>query len=179
MKQISELIDVVRHARERVIATVNGWNAEQAAFKPDSGAWSAPEIVEHLYETEFFVYSALWTGIEGLKVNKPMWEGEHVNRGLPTEVAAAEYLNGRFKVPPGGEPNVGGTLQFWIGALSSCQTMLERLGMALQEVDREVVFPHFVAGPLDERQWIEMINLHMDRHRLQIERLRTSKGFPV
>lgn len=178
MKEISHLASAARQARERVIKTVSGWSAEQAAFKPDPDTWSAQEILEHLYGTEFFVYSTLWMGLEGLKVNQPIWQGEHTNRGLPTEVAAAEYQAGKFKVPQGGEPKLGGSLHFWIGAFSSCQTILERLGAALKEINQELIFPHFVAGPLDAKQWIEMLTLHMDRHRLQIERLRTANGFP-
>jgi len=178
MNEIPEIVDAVQRARERVLETVADWSAEQAAFKPDSDRWSAQELLEHLYMTEFLVYGTLWRGIEGLKMNKPIWTGEHVNRGLPIEVAAAEYLMGKFKVPKGGEPKTGGSLEFWIGAFASCQTMLEWLGVALEEMSGELVFPHFVVGPLDAKQWIEMVTRHMDRHRLQIENLRTAEEFP-
>jgi hypothetical protein len=179
MKRISELVDVVERARERVLETVAGWSAEQAAFKPCPEVWSASEVLEHLYASEFIVLNLLWRGIDGLRANRPVWDKEHTNRGRSIDAIAAVFVAGKFKAHPRTEVKVGGPLSFWIGALEACQPMLERTGSALEDVDREaIVFPHFVVGPLDANQWVPFLGLHLDRHRLQIEKLRTAEGFP-
>jgi hypothetical protein len=179
MKEIPELVDIVQRAREQVLETVAGWSAEQGAFKPCPEAWSASEVLEHLYAAEFTVLNQLWRGIDGLRASRPLWDGEHANRGRSIEAIAAVFIPAKFKAHPKTEVKVGGPLSFWMGALDACQPMLERLGSALEKVDREaIVFPHFVVGPLDANQWVPFLGLHLDRHRLQIERLRAAEGFP-
>ena len=180
MKPMSELVDVMRQDRARVIETVAGWSAEQGAFRPRPEAWSASEVLEHLYAAEFFVINLLWRGIDGVRVNRPIWDGQHTNRGRSIEVLVAVFAVGKYKAHPKTEATIGGTLPFWAGALDSCQPMLERLGSALQEVDQEaIIFPHFIVGPMDANQWIQFMRFHLNRHWAQIERLRTIEGFPA
>jgi hypothetical protein len=179
MKEVSDLVDVLQQARERLLKTVAGWSREQGAFKPCPEVWSASEVLEHLYASEFIVFNLLWREIDDLRANGPVSELEHANRGLSAEAVAAPFMSVKFKAHPMTEPRVGGPLGFWMGALDSCQPMLEELGSALEKVDREaIIFPHFIVGPLDANQWVPFMGLHMDRHRLQIERLREAEGFP-
>jgi hypothetical protein len=180
MKPILEVVDSVRQARVAFLETVASWNAEQGAFKPSAECWSASEVVEHVYASEFIVVNRLWTGIDGLRSNQPLWAGEHTNRGCSVEVVATVFETGKYKSPPVVDAKVGGPLAFWREALDSCQPLLNRLGSALENVDQEkIFFPHFVVGPLDANQWIEFLGLHLNRHRRQIERLRALEGFPA
>jgi hypothetical protein len=42
----------------------------------------------------------------------------------------------------------------------------------------EVVFPHYLSGPLVARQWLAFLRFHLDPHRAQVERVRESADFP-
>jgi hypothetical protein len=179
MKSMSDFVNEMQQDRARILETVATWSAEQGAFKPHPEAWSASEVLEHLYASEFIVMNVLWSGIDGLRINSPIWNGEHTNRGLSVEAVVVQFESGKFKSHPATEVKIGGALAFWAEALDSCQPMLERLASALQNVDAgAIVFPHFIAGPMDANQWIPFMRLHLNRHRAQIERLRTMPGFP-
>ena len=179
MKPVSEF-GAMRQARARVLETVAGWSVEQGAFRPHPDAWTASEVLEHLYAAEFIVINLLWRGIDGLRVNSPIWDGEHTNRGRSIEAVVTPFAGGKYKAHPKTEVQVGGTLPFWAGALDSCQPMLQRLGSALQDVDQEaIVYPHFVVGPMDANQWIQFMCFHLNRHWAQIERLRKIERFPA
>ena len=180
MEPILELVDTVKQARTELLDAVAGWSTEQGAFKPCADEWSASQIVEHVYNSEFRVINTLWKGIDGLKTNRPIWCGEPVNRGARVEALVAKLAGGKFKSPEAVEPKVGGPLLFWCSALDACQLPLSRLGSALQDVDQEAIFyPHFLLGPLDANQWFQFVGRHLHRHRRQIERLRACEDFPV
>jgi hypothetical protein len=179
-KSLSEAIDEMEQSRAELLELVSGWTAEQAAFRPDPEAWSASEVMEHLHTVEFRVTNRLWAGIDGVRLNQPIWTGEHTNRGCSIETVVADFEQGKYKTPPAGDVKIGGPLPFWVAALDACQPVLNRLRPALQQAGPErIVFPHHVVGPLDGEQWIPFLRFHLNRHRKQIERLRTMDGFPA
>jgi hypothetical protein len=58
----------------------------------------------------------------------------------------------------------------------SCHTVRERLGTLLQGLELEdVVFPHFLSGPLDAKQRLEFLRFHIG----QIEEVNRSFGGPA
>ena len=82
------------------------------------------------------------------------------------------------RAPPNATPQADGPLAYWTTCLECCQPVLERLGTALDGLDlAEVIFPHFLSGPLDARQRLEFLRWHLDHHRRQIEEIRATPAF--
>lgn len=98
--------------------------------------------------------------------------GEHINRGLPIEEVIARTWKEKESAPPIATPHIGGPLPFWIEYYGSCQNVLEQLGKTLQGLNlEEVVYPHFLSGPLDSKQRLQFLRFHIDRHAGQIGRV--------
>jgi hypothetical protein len=75
-------------------------------------------------------------------------------------------------------PMLGGPLAYWKEAFALCERLLEALHPALEGLDVEnVIYPHFISGPLDLGQRLEFRRFHMDRHLGQIERVKQTPGF--
>ena len=146
---------------------------------PDAGEWSVNELLEHLFLAEYSGVSKIWGAAEGWHRGRPVWTGEHTNRGQSIEQIIERTWKPKEKAPPIATPHIGGPLPFWMESLHSCQTLLERLIPVLDGADLEaIIFPHFLSGPLDARQRLEFLRFHLDRHQKQIERVKGSYGFP-
>jgi hypothetical protein len=81
--------------------------------------------------------------------------------------------------PPSAAPHFGGPLQAWSAALRTLSPMLRDLATELRGQNLEdIVFPHFLSGPLDARQRLEFLAFHLRRHHAQVQRVVASPGFP-
>jgi DinB superfamily len=174
---IESLILSVLDSRNRAIKAVQGLSPDQAAAKPAEDCWSVNEILEHLVLAEHSGLSKIWAAADGVRKGRPVWIGEHTNRGLPIDEIVARTWKPRELAPPIACPHIGGPINYWIEYFRSCHTVLERLGTSLQGLELEdVVFPHFLSGPLDAKQRLEFLRFHIDRHIAQIEGVKRSFG---
>ena len=179
MKELDQLIGAVARARGHFLASVDGLNPEQAAFKPEATRWSVQEVTEHIVRAEEAGIVGIWWALEGYLQEKPVWTGEPVNRGLSIEDVVARTWQPKEQVPEIAVPQWGRSLSYWIACLRSKQMVLEELGHALAGVPLElVIYPHPISGPLDVRQRLAFLRFHLDRHREQVEHLKREVGFP-
>jgi hypothetical protein len=179
MKGTPELIPEVAAARFRVVRAVNSLTVEQGAFKPGPDRWSIQEVVEHLVLAEQAGIQRIWQAAEGVRRGQPVWTGEPVHRGLPIEEIIAKTWEPKETAPPNATPQGSGPLACWVACLEGCQPVLEALGQTLRGLDlSQVIFPHFLSGPLDARQRLEFLRFHMDRHLRQIQAIKDDSGFP-
>ncbi|HEX5506797.1 MAG TPA: DinB family protein [Thermomicrobiales bacterium] len=179
MATVSGLIADVVAARERVTAAVEGMTPAQAAFRPGPGEWSATEVIEHLVLAEQSGINRIWQAAEGQRLGRPVWSGEPVHRGLPIEEIIAKTWRDKEQAPTNATPQAGGPLAYWVACLRACQPVLETLGAALAGLDlSEVIFPHFLSGPLDAYQRLEFLRWHLDHHRRQLDDLTAAPGYP-
>lgn len=179
MSDVHRLVQRVEAARAMVVASVHGWSTAQGAWKPAPDAWSAQQVIEHLFLAEVGGITKIWAAADEVRAGKA-WTGELPHRGKPIEQVVEETWGGTVTAPQVATPFLGGTLDAWVAALRTLTPMLAALGARLEGVDLEtVVFPHALSGPLDARQRLEFLRFHMDRHRAQIGRIRESAGFPA
>jgi hypothetical protein len=178
--KINQGINCISFARARIVETMNDWNLEQGAFKPCPGSWSASEIVEHLYWSEFRILNTIWRLKEECTwIGPPFPTSPHQNHGRSVDELTEPFREQKLQAPTLVAPTVGGPFTFWINALKASETVLERLPSVVDgAVLERIVFPHFAVGPLDGMQWLGFISFHMDRHRQQIARLKEMEGFP-
>jgi DinB superfamily len=179
MQTAQDLINKVAEARRKVIATIANLTPAQASFKPVPEEWSVLENIEHVVLAEISGVSKIWQAADSFREGTPVFTGVHTNHGLSIDEVVARTWKPKEIAPPIATPHIGGPLQYWITYCESCQSVLDRLGTALHGLDlQQVIFPHFLSGPLDARQRLEFLRFHLDRHRAQILRLLDHESFP-
>jgi hypothetical protein len=176
--QVRQLVESTEQSRTALLELVSGLRSDQAAFRPAEGAWSITEILEHLYLAELSGVTKIWAALERWRAGY-RWDGDLPNRGQTIEEVVAATWQPREVAPPIATPHVGGPLAAWVAGLRSLRAVLQDLAAALEGVPLgEVVFPHYLSGPLDARQRLAFLRFRIDRHRAQVERVRASADFP-
>ena len=176
---VEELISKVAFARKNFIASCSGLDYEQAHFKSSPESWSITEIAEHMVWAEQGGINGIWKTIEGIRIGKPIWTGEAIHHGLPIEQIIERTWKEKEMVPETAKPRWGGSLEFWIISLNSCQSLLVALNAALKGLDPEqVIYPHIISGPLNVIQRMEFLRFHLERHQKQIENIKADPAFP-
>jgi hypothetical protein len=179
MENLNELIGQVAVARQRLIKTASGLSPAQAQFKSSTETWSITDNVEHLVWAEQGAINGMWRALEGFKNNAPIWKGECIHHGLSIEEVVDRTWQSKEKAPEIARPKWGGPTEFWILSLNNCQPLLESLGNALAGFDLEkIIHPHPISGPINILQRMEFLRFHLDRHREQIENIKSDPGFP-
>lgn len=179
MDNVPQLIEAVEQAREQFIATVSNLSFEQVSFKPEPDAWSITENTEHIVRAEQSGLMGIWKALDGIKRNKPVWSGEKIHDGLSIEAIVEKTWQPQEKVPEIAAPYWGGSIAYWIALLKAQTQLLHELGEALVGFDIEsIVYPHPISGPLDVRQRLEFLRFHLNRHQVQVERLKQHVDYP-
>ena len=179
MTEVEALILLVEDARGQLLYVVDGLSDEQAAFKPAPDQWSIVEVVEHLYLAELSGVAKIWAARDALRAGRG-WRDARPNRGQHIEAIIDATWKPREVAPPIATPHIGGPLAFWVACTRSLTPVLAALGAQLEDVALdEIVFPHFLSGPLDGRQRLEFLRFHLERHLKQIDAIRASAGFPA
>ncbi len=179
LAEVRKLSDGVRAARERLIRELEGLSAAQGAFMPGPEAWSVAEVVEHLVWAEQSGLNKMWVALAAARRGEPVWVGEHPERRSPIETIIERTWRPKEQAPAIAEPSWGGPLSYWLAFFGLCQTLTEAVAAEIraEELD-EVVYPHYLSGPLTLRQRLEFIRYHIERHRLQIESILALPDFP-
>jgi hypothetical protein len=176
---IRERINAIWVSRGNLLETMTGWDESQASFKPTPDMWSASEVLEHVYLSEFRILRRIWSMQEGANL-EPELAVEHTNRNRSAEEIVAAAKDSKYISPEAVTPTGTGSFTFWMEALKANQFLVDKLSRRLRADDaKKIVFPHFAIGPLDAVQWLGFISFHMERHRLQIEYVKLSKDFPL
>lgn len=166
---LDPLLADVAAARVRYINFVQQLTEEQAQYKPAPDVWSAVEITEHLFWAEHGGVWGMWRALQAYRDGKPVWTGEHNNRGRSIEEIIDHTWQPKEQVPASAAPRMGGTLAFWCASLLSLQQPLEAFGQAVANEELEaIIHPHLISGPLDIRQRFAFLRFHIDRHRGQV-----------
>jgi hypothetical protein len=178
MSEVREIVASVYAARTAVLDAVCGLSPEQAAFRLSENDWSTTQILEHLVLAEMSTVSRIWAAAERAQGGEP-WQGSLPNQGRSIEEIVAATWQPREQACEPVSPRLGGSLNAWISALRSLQWVLQDLATAIEDVDLgSIVLPNILSGPLDARQRLEFLRLHLQRHLSQINRLKANKAFP-
>jgi hypothetical protein len=139
-----------------------------------------PVFTEHIVRAEWGGINGMWKAVDGAETGTPAWDGDPCHRGKSIEQIVTETWQEKEQVPPVAAPTWGGPLAFWIAALQANEGVLRALGGALERHDLEAIhYPHPISGPLDMRQRLEFLRFHLDRHRDQVEELKSHPAFPA
>ena len=173
--QLDSLLERIARSRTAFITAVDKLTDEQARLKPAPAEWSVLEITEHMVWAEQIGVCGMFNAIQALKSGTPIWKGTSPNAGLTIEEIVAKTWQPKEVVPKVAEPRWGGSLQYWITCLKNAQLTLVELQQLAEDVDLTVaIYPHPISGPMDIIQRLEFLSFHLDRHRDQVERVKSA-----
>lgn len=176
---LQQLVESVEHARDNLLASVATLTETQGAFQPSPDQWSVAQILEHLYLAELGGITKMWAALNDFRAGK-RWSEALPNRGKSIDAIVAATWKPREAAPPVATPHFGGPLTAWCAALRLLPALLRALADELEgQPLGEIVFPHFLCGPLDVHQRLEFLRFHIERHTAQVSRVRGSHGFPA
>jgi DinB superfamily len=178
MSEARRLIDAATLARDRVVRAVEQLSPAQAAFKPAPYEWSITENVEHLAIVEVRYANRIWAAADGVRTGRPLWPGEPIHRGRTIEELAAAW-GPNLQTVDEARPRLGGPLDFWVAALRNGAGLIAALEPVLDGLDLGAVIVPHVTGPLDARQRLGLVRLHLEMHLVQIQGVQAAPGYPA
>ncbi|HXJ17018.1 MAG TPA: DinB family protein [Candidatus Polarisedimenticolia bacterium] len=167
--------DYLHKTSENLLGATRGLSQSQLAFRPAPDRWSIAQCLEHIIVVENFVHDRI---VDALRQpadssKRSAYEGK--------DEALIERIVGRVEraqapeiVHPAGRwPHDRLLPEFRAARGRSLDLVAKTTAQP-----RQCFFPHPVFGPLDCYQWMLLIGAHGDRHRIQIEEVAASPGFP-
>jgi len=177
MNTTSQLLHEIAVARQQYIAALTDFDALQAQWKPSPDHWSAVDITEHLFWAEQGSILGMWRTLLGIREGTLSYEEPSPNDGLSIDAVIERTWKEKELVPAVAAPRMGGPLPFWSEALAGLQPILASFGELLHNDDlARKAHPHPISGPLTFGQRLAFLRFHIDRHRLQVETLKTLRA---
>jgi uncharacterized damage-inducible protein DinB len=166
------LLDRLARLRQAVLAEANGLSGEELVHRPETGAWSVLDVVEHLVRVEEAILSRV-------RKRDPRTWREAVRARLALVLISASFVIGRrFRVPVQAVVPLGGVTLMdlggrWEAAQAALRRTLEDFGPA--DYARPLMRHPFL-GLLTPVETLTFLVRHTAHHRRQIARIRRSKG---
>jgi hypothetical protein len=153
--------DYLHKTSENLLGATRGLSQSQLAFRPAPDRWSIAQCLEHIIVVENFVHDRIVDeGKDEALIERIV--------GRVERAQAPEIVH-----PAGRWPHDRLLPEFRVARGRSLDLVAKTTAQS-----RQYFFPHPVFGPLDCYQWVLLIGAHGDRHRIQIEEVAASPGFP-
>jgi len=177
LSTVRSLVDEVGASRAGIARLVDDLSIDDGNAKPAPEAWSASQVLEHLVWAELGGLNSMMVALDAWRRGDPVWKEANPNRDEDIETIIRNTWRTKEKAPESAEPKWGGPLPYWVAVHRSCQAVVEDVaGRIEQDELDEVVFPHFLSGPLTMRQRLGFLRYHMQHHVPQIEGIRRHLG---
>lgn len=169
-------IDTLQSTQALLHQAVSSLSPTQLTYRPGADRWSVAECVEHIVLVERGIFRAIQGSMTlpaepekraEIRVSDVDVIKAVRSRTMPI-VAPAPF------VPTGRYGDTEATLQVFDQQRTAVIDYLQTLAGDL----RTHYFAHMVLGTLDAYQAFLLIASHGERHRKQIEEVKTSSGFP-
>jgi hypothetical protein len=170
---IDSLLADIKASRHKIVELVAGVSAGQGRLWIAPDTWNIQEILEHLVLAERGGFDLIFTAAERYRIGNPVWLGKSENEGLTIEEIVLKTWKPKENAPESAYPSGKWSLGVWLSHLRNCDDLLKHLKAALENLPlNEVIYPHFLCGPLNAHQRLEFIRFHLDRHYAQIAEIK-------
>lgn len=174
---VSSLVDEVAVARAELAGLVAHLSDDEGAVTPSPEEWTVSQVVEHLVWAELGGLNSMMVALDSWRRGDPVWKEANPARDEDIETIVRNTWRTKEKAPESAEPKWGGPLAYWVSVHRSCQRVVEDVAGRIREDELDdVVFPHFLSGPLTLRQRLGFLRYHMQHHAPQIKGLRRHLG---
>ncbi len=166
----------LQETRAAVLESTRGLSDAQWRHKPSPDEWSIAECVEHLAIVEGFLLRRLQQ-----IASAPAASEHELALAAGKEDLIVKDAPGRKRkvkgppatLPKGGEPGAA------LAQFVENRELVIAYAATTSDPLRTRLFPHMVFGPLDGFQWLIFLGAHCERHRRQLEEVKTSAGYPA
>ena len=158
--------DALEAKRQSIFTLLYALSADQTTFRVGPGRWSILMVLEHVVIAEEMVLADIQTGRAGLTGTAPKSpEAFHMvikvlEKDIPVEVPLPE-------LEPTGAVSLDDLIIRWEAAHTGLR---QSLGKIPPETLTVPICRHPAAGPMDARETLEFLAVHLDHHRRQIQR---------
>jgi hypothetical protein len=178
-RSIADVFAANEAAHDRFVAALSNLTDAQLNFRPAENRWTIAENAEHI--------SIVNDGFLRI-THKLLKQAEAAGKPAKTQLDLGYTLldeNGnqhpaKFSAPdrvrPQGGVKVNDSLAKMRATLDGFAAIKDRIE-ATDLSDEK--FPHPAVGGLNAYQWMILLGEHNDRHRLQIESIKASAGYPA
>lgn len=178
--KLNEIALSVARDREALLAEVEGLSPTQLDHKPTSDAWSVSEVLHHLAlaaEATVRLANVMRDRMAERPPPADLLPEESVLGSIDALVAGAD--EGKAVAPDRVTPRSYVPAEESLARLRAAQMKLLEILEALSPYDlRELTYRHPFFGELNLYQWFLIGGWHERRHTRQIERIKSSPGFP-
>jgi uncharacterized damage-inducible protein DinB len=159
--------DALEAKRQVVFELLYSLNADETTFRAGPGRWSILMVLEHVVIAEEVVLADIrragTAGPAGTAPKSP--EAFHMvikvlEKDIPVEVPLPE-------LEPTGAVSLDDLIVRWEAARTGLRQALEKIPPETLTIP---ICRHPVAGPMDARETLEFLAVHLDHHRRQIRR---------
>ncbi|MBO0861169.1 MAG: DinB family protein [Chloracidobacterium sp.] len=176
---IADILAANEQMQGRFVAAISDLTETQANFRPDEDQWTITEIVEHvsIADNGFLRIAHKLLKEAELAPTPPRAD---LNLGHTSLDENGRQHPGPFQAPERVRPQGGVRIEDSLAKMEAAQLGFVEIQKRLEAVDlSEQVFSHPFLGPINVYQWMVLVGEHKDRHRGQIERVKSTDGFPL
>src|SRR3954462_5629410 len=173
---VPQIFEAIDETRERIYGRAESLSSGQSAARPNTGAWSVAEIIEHLTMIEARLLGLLKVMLAKAEGAAPESNGGPVEMKPFSLAQFVERARGeKYTAPESAHPSGQETLADSLAKMRRTREELRDLGPRIEALDlSRVVYPHPAFGPLNFYQWLAFIGIHEERHLAQIEKVLAS-----
>lgn len=169
-------IDLLKTTQDHLRQSLEGLTVEQLVYKPSPDRWSVADCVEHIALVEKGIFRAVQAGLRAPA------DPDRRSAIKVSDVFVIKAGRSRSSNLPAPDPFLPtgrwGDAQTALAAFDEQRKAAIDFVLAVQEDLRTHYFEHYVMGTLDAYQAVLLMAAHAERHRKQIQEVKTSPGFP-
>ena len=170
-------IDALKATKDALHQSLAGLTDAQLSYKPGAGRWSVAECIEHITLIEIGIFAAIQKGMAYPANPEKRAEVKY------SDVDVIKAVRSRAVTLPSPDPFVPtGRFVSVSAALDAFDKQRDVVISYVQTVTDDLrthYFRHIALGWLDSYQAILLLASHGERHRKQIEEVKSSSGFPA
>ena len=175
---ITDIFVMIDKMNARFVSSISGLSQAQENFRPAPDRWTIAENVEHISIVNNGFLRLTYKLLKQAEAD-PKPAREDIQMPPLTMTDNGEIKPGKMEAPetvrPKGDVPVAQSVtknQQAIDDLFKLQPRLDPIDLS------ELNWPHPMLGQLNLYQWLMLLGEHVERHRLQIEAVKSSEKFP-
>jgi hypothetical protein len=178
-QNIAEIFEMIEKARARFAASVEKLTETQENYRPAPHRWTIAENVEHVSIVNHGFFRLTNKLLKQAEADPKPAKGDLQLASL-TMTDEGHLKEGKWEAPVSVRPTGGVRVADAIANSRKTTSDLFTLKYRLEAVDlSDQLWNHPLFGPLNLYQWLLLFGEHEERHRLQIEEIKASTGYPL